>query len=327
MVSSLEVSIERWPIAGSFTIARGAKTEATVVVAQIGGQNAIGRGEAVPYARYGETPEGVVAGILAMKPHIANGINRDALRRVMPAGAARNALDCALWDFEAKQSGRSASEIAGLSPMRPLETAFTLSLGTPEAMAEAARAASDRPVLKVKLGASGDAERIAAVRAAVPDARLIVDANEGWRDDTLIANIAACKAAGVVLIEQPLPASEDTALETVDHFVPICADESFHTVADLTSLRSRYDAVNVKLDKTGGLTEALEAVIAAKSIGFGVMVGCMVGTSLAMAPAMLAAQAADFVDLDGPLLLAEDRSPGLFYEGGTVYPPESSLWG
>ena len=245
----------------------------------------------------------------------------------MPAGAARNAIDCALFDLEAKVGGRTAAEIAGLSPLRPLETAYTLSLDTPEAMAAAAKAASGRPLLKVKLGGPGDATRIAAVRLAAPAARLIVDANEAWSEADLEPNLAACAGVGVELIEQPLPAGADEALSAIRHTVPVCADESLHTATDLPALRGRYDAVNIKLDKTGGLTEGLAVLAEARRLGFKVMAGCMVGTSLAMAPALLLAQSADFVDLDGPLLLARDREPGLRYEGSIVYPPPRALWG
>jgi L-alanine-DL-glutamate epimerase-like enolase superfamily enzyme len=327
MLRFLETAIEKWPIAGHFTIARGSRTEAVVVVAVIREGAHAGRGESVPYARYGETAEGTVAAIAAMAGAIGAGLDRDGLRAAMPAGAARNAIDCALLDLEAKRTGRRAAEILGLAPLRPLVTAYTLSLGPPEAMEAAARGAAHRPLLKVKLGGAGDVERIAAVRRGAPDSRLVVDANEAWSVADLAANIAACAAAGVELIEQPLPAGEDEALAGFRHDVPICADESMHLAADVASLVGRYDAVNVKLDKTGGVTEGLAAVRAAKRLGLGVMAGCMVGTSLAMAPALLLAQGADFVDLDGPLLLARDRDPGLRYDGSLVYPPEPGLWG
>lgn len=327
MQRSLEVFVENWPIAGRFAISRGARTEAIVVVAVIRDGAAAGRGESVPYPRYGETTEDVAGAIQAMAGDVANGVDRTRLQALMPAGAARNAIDCALWDLEAKLSGQPAWVTAGIAAPRAVETAFTLSLGSPESMAEAADKARDRPLLKIKLGADGDAERLAAVREAAPGARLIVDANEGWSADTLAANMRACAAAGVVLIEQPLPAGADDLLATVERPVPVCADESLHVAADLRALRNRYDAVNVKLDKTGGLTEALATAQAARDLGFSVMVGCMVSTSLAMAPAMLLAQTADFVDLDGPLLLAGDRQPGLVYHGSQVSPPEPDLWG
>jgi L-Ala-D/L-Glu epimerase / N-acetyl-D-glutamate racemase len=323
----LEVAVERWPIAGRFAISRGAKAEATVVVATIRDGPALGRGESVAYRRYGETIEGVTRAIVEMSGAIAVGLGRDALQRQMPPGAARNAIDCALWDVEAKLSGRPAAKIAGLAPLHPVETALTLSLAPPEAMAAAASAARDRPLLKVKLGGAGDPERIAAVREAAPTARLIADANEGWSPANFAANIDACAAAGVELVEQPLPAGDDDLLAGADRPVAVCADESVHVAADLAGLRGRYDAVNIKLDKTGGLTEALATVEAARALGFRVMVGCMVATSLSMAPALLPAQSADFVDLDGPLLLAGDREPGLTYHGSLILPPAPELWG
>ncbi len=323
----LEVAAEHWPIAGSFTISRGAKWEAPVVVATIREAGFAGRGESAPYPRYGETANSVIRAIESMADPVAGGLDRHALRQAMPAGAARNAIDCALWDLEAKRTGRSAAALAGLAPLRPLETAYTLSLGTPEAMAAAAHTARHRPLLKVKLGGAGDPERIAAVRQAAPASRLIVDANEGWAAADLAVNIDACAAAGVELIEQPLPAGKDEALAAMPRPVPLCADESAHVVADLAALRNRYDAVNIKLDKAGGLTEALIAANEARALGFKVMVGCMVATSLAMAPALLVAQGADFVDLDAPLLLARDRQPGLVYQQSLVLPPGPELWG
>ncbi|MEP9369871.1 N-acetyl-D-Glu racemase DgcA [Xanthobacter sp. VNH20] len=323
---SLTVEIERFPIAGTFTISRGSKTEAVVVVAQLRDGPFVGRGECVPYARYGETVEGVADAIRSLAPALASGLDRAGLQRLMPAGAARNALDCAFWDLEAKRAGAPAHRIAGTPAPRPLTTAYTLSLDTPAAMAKAA-AAAGRPLLKLKLGGAGDVERIAAISAAVPQARLIVDANESWSAADLETNLAACARAGVELIEQPLPANDDSALAHVAHLVPICADESVHDRAGLADLRARYDAVNIKLDKTGGLTEALALADAAKAQGFTLMVGCMLASSLAMAPAMLVAQLAQFVDLDGPLLLARDREPGLRYDGALAFPPEPALWG
>jgi len=323
----LAVRVETWPIAGLFTISRGAKTEARVVVAELSAGALHGRGECVPYARYGESPESVVAALEAMAGKVAEGLTREDLQHEMAPGAARNALDCAFWDLAAKQAGRPAYELAGLPPPHPLTTAFTISLGTPEVMAAAARNASARPLLKIKLGADGDPDRIAAVRAAVPEAELIVDANEGWRPDNLAANLAACAAAGVTLVEQPLPADADDALRTLDRAVPVCADESAHDCASLAALIGKYDAVNIKLDKTGGLTEALAMAAEAQRLGLMTMTGCMVATSLSMAPAMLVAQTARFVDLDGPLLLARDRAEGLVYEGSLVHPPAASFWG
>ncbi|HEU4519903.1 MAG TPA: N-acetyl-D-Glu racemase DgcA [Microvirga sp.] len=328
MSRSLSVAVERFPIAGAFTIARGSKTEAVVVTATIRDGEAAGRGECVPYARYGETVEGVAAAVEALRPRVEAGLTREALQAAMPAGAARNALDCALWDLDAKRSGIRAHLTAGVTRWPPATTAYTISLGSPAAMAEAAARAADRPILKVKLGGpEGDVERIAAIRRAAPGATLIADANEGWRADTLAAHLAACADAGVALVEQPLPAQDDAALDGLRRPVPICADESVHDRAGLDRLVGRYDAVNVKLDKTGGLTEALALADAAQERGLALMIGCMVGTSLAMAPALVLAPRARFVDLDGPLLLARDREPGLTYEGSVVYPPSPALWG
>ena len=323
----LSVWIERWPLAGAFTISRGSKTEAVVVVAELSDGTHRGRGESVPYARYGETPDGIVATIDAMRPALRRGLDRAALQHAMPAGAARNALDCAYWDVNAKQTGRRAHELAGLARPVPRLTAYTISLAAPAAMAEAAERAAWRPLLKVKLGGNGDGKRIAAVRRAAPRAELIVDANEGWNPDNFKANLAACADAGVTLIEQPLPEGRDEALARVKHPIPVCADESVHDRASLDALAGKYDAVNIKLDKAGGLTEALALAAEAEQCGFAIMVGCMVATSLAMAPAMLVAQRARWVDLDGPLLLASDRADGLRYEGSLVYPPDPVLWG
>ena len=331
MPLNLNITPEIWPIAGSFTISRGAKTEAHVVVAELGEGKVPGRGECVPYGRYGESVESVTREIEAIRPLLAAGLTRTALQTAMPPGAARNALDCAFWDLEAKQSGRRAYEIAGLAAPRPLTTAFTISLAAPAEMAKAAAASDTRTLLKVKLGGSdehgGDAARIAAVRAAAPKATLIVDANEGWTERNLAGHLAACAAAGVVLVEQPLPEGQDGALAGLSRPIPVCADESAHDLTSLAALTGKYDAVNIKLDKAGGLTEALAMVDAAQRAGLAIMAGCMVATSLAMAPAMLLAQAARFVDLDGPLLLAKDRPDGLRYQDSLVYPPSAALWG
>jgi len=313
---------ETWPIAGSFAIARGAKTEAVVVVAEVTDGQVTGRGECVPYARYGETPEAVLAQIRAAKAG-----SRAALLDALPPGAARNALDCALWDFEAKSSDHSAASLAGIAPLEPVLTCYTLSLDAPEAMARKAAASRTYPLLKLKLGMDGDAERLTAIRQARPDARLIVDVNEGWTPDTVAEGLAMCAAAGVELVEQPLPAGEDAVLARIARPVPICADESAHIKANVQALVGLYDAVNIKLDKTGGLTEALAMAEAARGAGLRIMVGCMVSTSLAMAPAMILAQRADWVDLDGPLLLARDRTPGLSYAGAFIRPPSPALWG
>jgi L-Ala-D/L-Glu epimerase len=331
MPLTLALAAERWPIAGSFAISRGAKTEAVVVVAELGDGKARGRGECVPYARYGESVESVMTQIKALQPQLAAGLDRVGLQKAMPPGAARNALDCAFWDLEAKHSGRPVHELAGLAAPHALTTAFTISLGPPAAMAEAAAKAANRALLKIKLGGNnehgGDAARIAAVRAAAPKATLIVDANEGWDERNLGANLAACAQTGVALVEQPLPDGGDQALAGLKRPIPVCADESAHDRGSLAALAGKYDAVNIKLDKAGGLTEALAMAEEAERAGLAVMAGCMVATSLAMAPAMLLAQTARYVDLDGPLLLAKDRPDGLRYEGSLVYPPAAALWG
>lgn len=326
MAPALAVEIERFPIAGVFRIARGAKTEAQVVTCTLTQEGATGRGECVPYARYGETVESVVAQIEAMRSAVADGIDRQALMKLMPPGAARNALDCALWDLEAKRTGRRVQETLCPAP-RALTTAQTISLGTPEEMAAQARAHADGPLLKIKLGGEHDAACLRAVAEAAPGSRLIVDANEGWRPDSLAENLRVAAGCGVALVEQPLPVGEDAILREIERPVPVCADESVHTAEDLSALEGLYDAVNIKLDKAGGLTAALILRERARERGFSIMVGCMVGTSLAMAPAVLLAQEAEFVDLDGPLLLRHDRSPGLVYDGARVSPPSPALWG
>jgi len=331
MARHLLIARETFPIAGAFTIARGSRTEAAVVTvsvaAEAGAGRGAGRGECVPYARYGETVDGVVAAIEAARAAIEAGIDRTALATLMPPGAARNAVDCALWDLEAKSGGGTVAARLGLSP-RPLTTAYTISLGTPDEMAARAAAAAGRPLLKVKVGgADGDIARMRAVARAAPASALILDANEGWTAATLATHLDAAAELGYRLVEQPLPAGGDEALGRVKRPIPVCADESLHVAGDLAALRDRYDAVNIKLDKTGGLSEALKVKAEARRLGFAVMVGCMVGTSLSMAPAVLLAQDADWCDLDGPLLLARDRDPGLVYEGSLVLPPSPALWG
>jgi L-Ala-D/L-Glu epimerase len=326
MAIILRVRSERWPIAGTFTISRGSKTAAEVVVAELSDGGFTGRGECTPYPRYGETVQGVAAAIAGCAGAVSRGLDRAALQSALPAGAARNALDCAFVDLEAKRSGRPAHEVLGIAAPRPRVTAYTISFGEPGEMARAA-AAAGRPLLKIKLGGANDAERIAAIRRAAPAAELIVDANEGWRPDDLSANMAACAAAGVTLIEQPLPASDDGVLATTARTVAVCADESVHDRATLKALAGKYDAVNVKLDKAGGLTEALALAAEAQRLGLGLMVGCMVATSLAIAPAMLVAASARVVDLDGPLLLAQDRAGGLRFDGSIVHPATAALWG
>ena len=325
--ASLTVRLERFPIRGSFRISRGAKTEAAVLVAELrDADGRVGRGECVPYARYGESTEGVAAAMEAMTEAFARGMGRRALANAMPAGAARNALDCALWDLEACRTGQPAWQLAGLAPPEPVVTAFTLSIDAPEAMAAAARAVA-RPLLKLKLAGDGaDLDRVAAVHDAAPASRLIVDANEGWGPRDLATLPDAFARLGVEMIEQPLPAGADDALIGFKGPVRLGADESAHGLDGLEELARRYQVVNVKLDKTGGLTEALAVKARAQSLGLDVMVGCMVATSLSMAPALLLAQGADYVDLDGPLLLERDREPGLIYEGARLL-PGGGVWG
>ena len=322
----LEIKVVSSPLKAAFTISRGAKTSAETVLVSLSDGPARGRGESVPYARYGETVEGVMASIEAIRPEIESGIGRDELARLLPAGAARCAVDCAMWDLEAKLAGKPVWQLAGLPEPGPIETAVTVSLDTPEAMAAAAKKTPGR-LLKLKLGGPDDLARIEAVHAARPEARLIVDANEGLAADQLPAIANAAAQLGVVMIEQPFPAGEDGGLMRRPGPVAICADESAHTSAELQDLARRYDAVNVKLDKTGGLTEALAMVRAARECGLGVMVGCMVAGSISMAPAVLLAGLADAADVDGPLWLKEDVPHGLTFAGGTVSPPEPDLWG
>jgi L-alanine-DL-glutamate epimerase-like enolase superfamily enzyme len=328
---SLTVESTAFPIRGSFRISRGAKTEAVVVTATLmSDDGSVGHGECVPYARYGESVAGVIGAISALAPAFAAGsLDRDILQRALPPGAARNALDCALWDLAAKRTGQPAWRLAGLAEPLPVTTAFTLSIDTPTAMGEAARALeSSRPLLKLKLAGDGaDLDRVAAVRRAAPGARLIVDANEGWSVADLSHLPHRFADLGVEMIEQPLPAGQDAALAGIDRPLPIGADESVHGLEGLEELASRYDVINIKLDKTGGLTEALMVKARAEALGLRTMIGCMVATSLSMAPALLLAQGADYVDLDGPLLLARDREPGLRYNGALVHPPFSAVWG
>src|ERR1700712_4627625 len=323
----LAARIERWPIAGSFTISRGAKTEAVTVVAEVSRGGLTGRGECVPYPRYGETPEATLAALQAMQEPLSRGLDRQALQAAMSPGAARNALDCALLDLEAKTTGQRVWNLLGRPAPRACTTAYTISLGTPETMAAATAKAAHRPLLKIKLGGDGDGERIAAVRKSAPESELIVDANEAWTPANLEQNLAACEAVGVTLVEQPLPAGQDEMLSRIRRPVAVCADESVHDRASLEGLRGRYDGVNIKLDKTGGLTEALAMAGWGPGLRFLIMFGCLVATSLSMAPAMLIAQQARFVDLDGPLLLVADRDGGLRYDDSTVYPPDAALWG
>ncbi len=326
----LDIQQESWPIAGTFTISRGSRTSAEVVVVTLTDARSgrRGRGECVPYARYGESVDGVIADLRAMAPALARGqVDRAALQSAMPAGAARNALDCAFWDLEAKESGRPVWELAGLDKPHELVTAETLSLDVPEKMAASAIEKVGRPLLKLKLGSEGALDRVAAVRKARPDATLIVDANEALPPAELLPTLSALAELGVAMVEQPLPAGEDDLLAEVNSPIPLCADESSHTVKDIPRLSRLYDMVNIKLDKTGGLTEGIAMLHAAEEAGLRVMIGCMVGTSLAMAPAFLLASKAAFVDLDGPVILARDREFGLSYSRGRVSPPLPDLWG
>ncbi len=318
---------ESWPIAGTFTISRGSKTQADVVVVTLKRNGHQGWGEAVPYPRYGETVTDTVAALQVQTSAIAKLASRDEIAKLALPFAARNALDCALWDLECKESNTPAWARAGLPPPKAVTTAFTISLDTPDAMAKAAQAAAQRPLLKVKLGRDGDRERLQAVREAAPLARLIIDANEGWNAANIEEMLSLCATYNVELVEQPLPASDDEALRSIKHPILVCADESAHGIESLADLTGKYDAINIKLDKTGGLTPALTLAKAAQSQGFKIMVGCMLATSLAMAPAFLLAQFADYIDLDGPLLLIRDREPAITYAGSLMQPPPPVLWG
>jgi len=319
----ITVQADSFRLAEVFTIARGSRTEARVLRVTVERGGVTGQGECVPYARYGESLDSVTAEIEALPQDIT----RAALQDALEPGAARNALDCALWDLEAKQAGRRVWDLAGLPEPGPAITAYTLSLDTPEKMEASAARHAHRPLLKIKLGTPDDMPRLEAVRRGAPGAKIIVDANEGWSADVYADLAPHLTRLGVALVEQPLPAGQDDMLAEIARPVPVCADESCHDRASLAGLKGKYDMVNIKLDKTGGLTEALALKQAALADGYRIMIGCMVGTSLAMAPATLLAQAADYTDLDGPLLLAEDRDPPLRFDEAGVYPPEPALWG
>jgi L-Ala-D/L-Glu epimerase len=323
----LTIARDVFRLAEVFTISRGSKSTADVLTVTIAEDGFVGRGECVPYARYGETVETVEACVEDLRQTIEEGITREALQDLLPSGAARNAVDCALWDLEARKSGRRAYELAGLAAPGPVITAFTLSLDDPATMRLKAQKNAYRPLLKIKLGGEGDLDRVVAVHEGAPDSSIVVDANEGWNAESYRVLAPELLKLGVRMVEQPLPASDDEALLDLERPLPVCADESCHDRASLPSLTGKYDMVNIKLDKTGGLTEALLLKQAALSLGYGIMVGCMVGTSLAMAPAILVAQGAEVVDLDGPLLLAEDRECPLRYDAEGVHPPEPKLWG
>jgi L-alanine-DL-glutamate epimerase-like enolase superfamily enzyme len=327
LIRTLRIRDERWPTAQTFVIARGAKTEAHVLVVEIEQAGMVGRGEGVPYSRFGETMAGAITLVESARPAVEAGISRAELQGLMLAGAARNAIDCALWDLEAKLTGEPAWQAAGKTRLDPVKTCFTLSLDTPKVMAEVARANAGRPMLKLKIGAPDDLGRVAAVRAAAPRTRLVVDANEGLSFEDLRRLLPDFARLEVQLVEQPLKVGEDEALEGFESPVMLCADESLRTRADLEPCARRYGCINVKLDKAGGLTEALVLAAEARARGLALMAGCMVATSLSMAPAMIIAQGAEFVDLDGPLLLARDREPGLVFEGSMIRPPSRELWG
>jgi len=323
----LNAQIERWPVAGAFTISRGAKTHVDVVVAEIVDGDHVGRGEGTAIYYHGESAESVLAQILAERGAIAEGLSRRELLTRMPRGAARNALDCALWDLEAKKSGVPVWKLAGLAEPRTLVTAFTISLAAPERMEADAHAAAHLPLLKLKLAGEGDEERVAAVRRGAPHARLIVDANEAWTGRDIAAEAARLAPYGVELIEQPVKAGQDALLDGVVSPIPFAADESCQDRTDLARCVRRYQAINVKLDKAGGLTEALALVAEAKVLGLDVMVGCMLATSLGIAPAFLVGGEARWVDLDGALLLAEDRPSPMRVDQGVLEPPGPELWG
>lgn len=317
----ISVRAETFRLAEVFTISRGSRTAAEVLTVTVNDGKVTGRGECVPYARYDETLESVIAQIEGFDGAWAD------LQDALPAGAARNALDCAFWDHAAKREGKRVWELAGLPAPAPEQTAFTLSLDTPEAMEAKARQHAHRPLLKIKLGTADDMARLEAVRRGAPQARIIVDANEGWTADIYADLAPHLVRLGVALVEQPLPAGADDMLAEIARPLPVCADESCHDRASLPALKGKYDVVNIKLDKTGGLTEALALKTEAQAAGFGIMVGCMVGSSLAMAPATLVAQGVMFTDLDGPLLLAEDRDPALVFDAKGVHRPVAALWG
>jgi L-alanine-DL-glutamate epimerase-like enolase superfamily enzyme len=326
-VARLNVRVERWPLAAAFVISRGSKTEAEVVVAEIADEGHLGRGEAVPYGRYGETSDSVVAQIEAVRGAIENGCGRPKLQDLLPAGAARNALDCALWDLEAKRAGVRAWTLAGLSRLDPVKTCYTISLGSASEMSAAARRNARRPVLKLKIGGPDDLAAVEAVRDSAPRTRLVVDANEALSFDDLRRLAPQFARLGVLVVEQPLPAGEDAVLAGFDSPVPLCADESLHTRAELAACAGRYAMVNIKLDKAGGLTEALALAAEARTMGLGIMAGSMVGTSLGVAPALILAQGAALADLDGPLLLERDRESSLAGTGSLLGVPRVELWG
>ena len=324
---SSRVTCEDWKLEKPFIIARGATSSVELVVVELHHDAHRGVGEACPSTRFGETPESTVRDAKLIVERLEAGEPWDEVHEQVGPGAARNAVDCAVWDLRSRQAGRRVWELLGLEEPQPVSTVFTISLADPNSMAKQARAAAGHDVLKLKLGAPGDVQRVGAVRKAVPDKRLIVDVNEGWRPAELEGNLAAMAGLGVELVEQPLPASDDDALAQIERTVPIAADESCETCADLERVARLYDVVNIKLDKAGGLTESLRLLGAARQLGMQAMIGCRLGTSLAMAPGVLVAQACSFVDLDAPLLIGHDREPSLEYRDGFVAPPAPALWG
>ncbi len=326
-MTELVVSAESWPIRGSFAISRGSKTKADVVLVELQAAGVKGYGECVPYARYGESRDSVTAQIESLGSAIRQGMDRVELQQKLPPGAARNAVDCAFWDLQAKLSRCGVGELIGLPSAGPVMTAYTLSLDSPENMYQAALRNADRPLLKIKLGGEGDIARVQGVRDGAPNARLIVDANEGWDVEIYRRMIPELSRLGVEMIEQPFPAADDGVLQSLQRPIPICADESCHDRASLSHIVGKYDMINIKLDKAGGLTEAMKLRDAAEAENLKIMVGCMLATSLAMAPATLLAQGVEVVDLDGPLLLEEDRPHGLRFDKGWVFPPSPELWG
>ena len=328
MPYSLNIHTEAWPLAGAFRISRGTRRVSDVLMIEVNDGNYVGRGECFPYARYGEDIDSVQKQLNSVRSEIEHGLDRQALLNVLAPGAARNAVDCALWDLEAKRAGVRVWDLANLPAPEPVTTVYTLGVDEPAIMGERARENSDRPRLKLKMTGDGaDLERVRNIHKNAPNARLVVDANEGWTIEQYLEYAPQFKELGVEMIEQPLPSTDDEQLSGVDRPIPVCADESCHDRATLPALIGKYDMINIKLDKTGGLTEALNLRDAALKQGLSIMVGCMIGTSLAMAPGILVAQAATIVDLDGPLLLAEDRNPGLSFTGSIIHPPEPRLWG
>jgi L-alanine-DL-glutamate epimerase-like enolase superfamily enzyme len=328
MPNSLSIKTESWPLAGEFRISRGVRKVSDVIVVEIIDRNYIGRGECFPYGRYGENLISVMEQVKSIQSIIEKGLSREMLLRTLPPGAARNAVDCALWDLEAKRAGARAWELAGCLAPEPLTTVFTLGVDSPEKMGVKAMQNKHRPRLKLKMTGDGvDLERVNEIHNNAPDSMLVVDANEGWSIDQYLQYAPKMKELGVEMIEQPLPATNDDELRSIERPVPVCADESCHDSTTLDNLVGKYDMINIKLDKTGGLTEALRLQNAAINMGLEIMVGCMIGTSLAMAPGIIIGQKASIVDLDGPLLLAKDRIPGLNFKGSLVEPPEVELWG